>query len=163
MRLINDFYPTPPRTLKVLFDKLDLSKVHSFLEPCKGDGRILDLIPDHIDKFWCEISFGKDYFDYTFDVDLIVTNPPFSISLEFIQKSLKEAKTVCYLQRLNWLGSKKRKPFWNEFTPDKLFVLSERPQFKKELGLGGGTDSTEYAWFIWDKLNIVEGKNLEVL
>ena len=104
-----------------------------------------------------------DYLSTPFsNIDLIITNPPFSLSEEFIVKSLSEAKTVCYLQRLNWLGSKKRKDFWNNNTPDKIFVLSKRPQFKKELGLGGGSDSTEYAWFIWDKLGIVEGKHLEI-
>ena len=94
---------------------------------------------------------------------MIITNPPFSLSIEFLNKSLIEANTICYLQRLNWLGSGIRKEFWNLNIPDKLFVLSKRPQFKKELGLGSGTDATEYGWFIWDKLNIIEGNHIEVL
>lgn len=163
VRLENDFYPTPIKTLELLLERIDFTKVNSFLEPCSGDDRILNLIKKDIPKYWCEIQKGVNYFDHTFDVDLIITNPPFSISLDFIQKSLKEGKTVCYLQRLNWLGSKKRKDFWNMNTPDKLLILSERPQFKRELGLGTGTDSTEYAWFIWDNLGCVNAKTLEVL
>lgn len=97
------------------------------------------------------------------NVDLIVTNPPFSKSIEFVIKSLIEAKTVCYLQRLNWLGSTSRKNFWNNNPPDKIFVLSQRPQFMKEMGLKSGTDSTEYAWFIWDKLGIINGNKIEVI
>lgn len=160
-----DRYPTPLYTLEPLFERIDLGKVKTFLEPCKGDGRIIDkFIPDHIDVSWCEIEEGKDYFEHTFEnIDLIVTNPPFSISMPFIIKSLTEAKTVCYLQRLNWLGSQKRRDFWNNNIPDKLFVLENRPHFLKELGLKGGTDATEYGWFIWDGLGIVEGKHIEVI
>ena len=33
----------------------------------------------------------------------------------------------------------------------------------KEMGLKSGTDSTEYAWFVWDKMNIVRGNYIEVL
>lgn len=162
-RIDSDNYPTPIETIKSIIERIDFSGVNTFLEPCSGDGRILKMIPDNILKEWCEIREGKNYFDHNFDVDLIITNPPFSISIEFLEKSLKEGKTVCYLQRINWLGSIKRKDFWNNNTPDKIFVLSKRPQFKKELGLEGGTDSTEYAWFIWDKLDIVSGKHIEVL
>lgn len=163
-RLESDFYPTPLYSLEPLISRINFDKVNSFLEPCKGDGRILDLIPDKISKQWCEIREGVDYLiSPLFNIDLIITNPPFSISLDFINKSLLEAKTVCYLQRLNWLGSQTRKDFWNNNPPDKLFILSKRPQFKKELGYKGGTDSTEYAWFIWDKLNIIKGNLIEVL
>ena len=161
-RLENDYYPTPQECLTPLLNRIDFSKVNSFLEPCAGDHRIINQI-NCPNKYYAELQEGIDYLTTDFpQVDLIITNPPFSISLDFIKKSLIEGKTVCYLQRLNWLGSKLRKDFWNNNIPDKIFVLSKRPQFKKELGLGGGTDSTEYCWFIWDKLNIVEGKHLEI-
>lgn len=79
-------------------------------------------------------------------VDLIVTNPPFSLSMEFLTKSLSEAQTVVYLLRLNYLGSAERKTFWKQNQPTHLYVLSNRPSFT-----GLGTDATEYAWFVWDR------------
>lgn len=165
IRIGSDNYPTPHYTIKPLIEKIsDWNKVNSFLEPCKGDGRILDYIPDNIKKIWCEIREDRNYFDFKIkNIDLIITNPPFTESLEFLKKSLTEAKTVCYLQRLNWLGSKKRKDFWNNNTPDYLFPLSQRPQFRKELGLEGGSDATDYAWFIWDGLGIFTGKHIQVI
>lgn len=162
--LLQDKYYTPRYCIELLIKRIDFTKVNSFLEPCKGDGRILEYIPNDILKYYAELDDGIDYLNTDFSqVDLIITNPPFSLSLEFINKSLKDGKTVCYLQRLNWLGSKSRKDFWNSNTPDKIFILSKRPQFIKEMGLNSGTDSTEYAWFIWDKLNIIKGKYIEVL
>jgi hypothetical protein len=165
VKLDQDKYYTPIWCVEKLISKIHITEIKSFLEPCKGDGRILTYIPTDITRDWCELSDDKDYLTFipSMEYDLIITNPPFSLSIEFLTKSLKEAKTVCYLQRLNWLGSKTRKDFWNTNTPDKLFILSQRPQFMKEMGLKSGSDSTEYAWFIWDKLGIVNGKHIEIL
>ena len=141
-RINNDYYPTPRECIIPLLEYINFGRVRTFLEPCKGDGRILDLIPNNITKFWAEIDEGVDYLSTPFsNIDLIITNPPFSLSMEFITKSLSEAYTVIYLQRLNWLGS----------------------QSRKELGLEKGTDATEYAWFVWDRLNIVKGKHIQVI
>jgi hypothetical protein len=96
-------------------------------------------------KEWAELSEGVDYLGAPMaPVDLIITNPPFSIALEFLQKSLTEAQCVCYLLRLSFLGSKGRKPFWRENTPTHQMVI-DRPSFT-----GNGTDNSEYAWFCWD-------------
>jgi tRNA1(Val) A37 N6-methylase TrmN6 len=55
---------------------------------------------------WCEIGRQRDYLSTPCpSVDLIVCNPPFSLSLEFFQKSLTEASAVAYLPRLNFLAS----------------------------------------------------------
>ena len=140
-----DFYPTPSEPINQILNEIDFTTVTSFLEPCKGDGAILNLIPDGITKHYAEIREGIDYLKYIYKVDLIVTNPPFSIALEFLQKSLRESKTVVYLLRLNFLGSQKRKQFWTDNPPTHTFVLSKRPSFT-----GKGTDATEYAWFVWD-------------
>ena len=168
LRIDQDKYYTPRWCIELLIKRIDFTKVNSFLEPCKGDGRILDFIPDSVEtKLYYEIDNDLDYLDrdliHIDTYDLIITNPPFSKAINFLINSLFEAKTVCYLQRLNWLGSQQRKDFWNENTPDKLFILSKRPQFMREMGLQTGSDSTEYAWFIWDKLDIVKGKHIEVI
>ena len=162
--LAGDKYYTPQYAIDLIISRIDFSKVKSFLEPCARDKRILKSVPKDIIKHYCEIDLGIDYLKTNCPkVDLIVTNPPFSLSIEFVTKSLQESDTVCYLQRLNWLGSDTRKNFWNSNPPDKILVLSKRLQFMKEMGLKSGTDSTEYAWFVWDKMNIVQGNNIEVL
>jgi hypothetical protein len=184
-KIEQDNYPTPRYAIEALVGKIDFTDVSTFCEPCKGDGRILDYIPSTVTKDWYEIREGRDYLNRDRipinKYDLIITNPPFSKSVDFLINSLIEAKVVCYLQRINWLGAQKRKDFWNSNIPDKMFVLSERPKFireylkmvfgdnvnlaqkARELNLKLGTDSTEYAWFIWDKLGIVNGKHIEIL
>ena len=126
----NEFYATPDYTIKSLLKELDLSNVSSFHEPCKGDGAILNALPDSITKSYCELTEDTDYLTTKVDtVDLIITNPPFSLAREFIEKSLKESDTVIYLLRLNYLGSSARKKFWNDNPPSHVFVLSNRPKF----------------------------------
>lgn len=157
VKQLNDYYPTPNYTVDSLLEVMDLSSIQSFLEPCKGNGIIYDKIKVTI-KTYCEISdeIPKDYLTTVYNkFDLIITNPPFSIAQEFLEKSLSESDCVCYLLRLNFLGSAKRKVLWNKIgTPNKLLILSKRPSFT-----GKGTDATEYAWFCWDKTNKIKLKD----
>jgi hypothetical protein len=57
----------------------------------------------------------------------------------FLQKSLSEADTVVYLLRLNFLGTVRRKPFWDAYLPTHLFAITPRPRF-----VNGGSDACEY-------------------
>jgi hypothetical protein len=146
-RHVNDFYNTPSYTLQSLLDVLDVQKAKSFLEPCRGGGVIYNAMPIQ-DRDYAEILEGKDYLKAEFNkkYDLVVTNPPYSLASEFLQKSLGESGSVWYLLRLNFLESKKRAEWWQNNLPTHLLVLSARPSFT-----GNGTDATAYAWFGWDK------------
>jgi len=103
-------------------------------------------------KAWCELSEARDYLTtrHPERFDLIITNPPFSLAMEFLLKLLDEADTVIYLLRLNMLGSQARRDFWNNRPPTHLFPLARRPSFT-----GNGTDATEYAWFAWDRGSLI--------
>jgi len=153
MRKESDFYPTPNWCFETL--PINFNNYKTALEPCKGDGRIVSFLENKdITVDWCEIREGLDFLEPDFDFglyDLILTNPPFSLALEFIKKSLEISDTVILLLRLNFLGAQCRKEFWQNNEPDTLYILSKRPSFT-----GKGTDSTEYAWFVWDKTNKIE-------
>ena len=189
-RVTNDGYQTPVSAIEPLLPYINFTKVKSFYEPCAGDGNILDSVlrpmyfADHNCKdSFSEITTGSDYFKddvvgrFNGKVDLIVTNPPFSQAIQFLQKSLLEANTVIYLLRLNFLAAKSRKEFFEQHKPDYIFVLSKRPCFvwvcstkgcsrkypvdyKERCVCGGrvkpGTDATEYAWFVWDKAGVIK-------
>lgn len=146
VRAAQDLYPTPAYCVDLILSRIFADFVATSCEPCRAAGSIYDKLPGA--RSYAEISEGIDYLNTAFPTrfDLIVTNPPFSLALEFLIKSLSEADTVCYLLRLNFLGTKKRRQFWQENPPSHLYVLSTRPSFT-----GHGTDATEYAWFCWDR------------
>ncbi|CAH8215965.1 hypothetical protein VAE122_2970169 [Vibrio aestuarianus] len=108
----SELYPTPPEVVDALLAKLTLRETDTFLEPCYGTGAIFDKVDLPLSqKSYAEIEMGVDYLTTDFGTqDVIITNPPFSLTEEFIRKSLSELApdgTMAYLQRVNYLGSKK--------------------------------------------------------
>ena len=76
------------------------------LEPCKGTGNFLKFLPE--DSLWCEISEGKNFFDFNDKVDWIITNPPWSQIRKFLQHSMEISDNVCFLFTINHLWTKAR-------------------------------------------------------
>lgn len=92
-----------------------------------------------------------DYFNFKLNnkFDMIISNPPFSLAMDFIQKSLDDVKNdgwVIYLLRLNFLESKNRKLFFEKNMPEYIFVHHKRMSFNNK-----GSDSIAYAHMCWRK------------
>jgi hypothetical protein len=152
-RAKNDIYPTPTWATEAIAQQINwhggaVSGAVDVLEPCIGNGAIADVLLDYVDSVeWAEITKGRDFLTYDFGrtFDFVVTNPPYSLAQEFIEKSLTLADCVVMLLRINFLASKSRKEFWEKHPPTAVHVLTQRPSFT-----GHGTDATDYAWFVWD-------------
>jgi len=65
------------------------------LEPCAGVGNIFNQLPEP--KDWCEITRGRDFFDYYKKVSWIITNPPYSIYDRFLAHCFEVADNVVLL------------------------------------------------------------------
>ena len=160
----DDFYATPPWCTRLLLQTLSLPDGLRVLEPAAGEGAILREILAansrmkvqgiEVDEArWkrasalCRITHAS-FLEWRTQAkfDLIVTNPPFALAMDFVQASLlvlAEGGTCGMLLRLNWLASMKRAAFLTHYCPD-VYVLPRRPSFT-----GGGTDATDYGWFLW--------------
>ena len=82
--------------------------------------------------------------------DMVITNPPFAIAREIIEKSLEVTKEWWYvimLLRLNYIGSSDRAEFWRTHKPYAIYADNKRMSFTPD----GWTDSIEYAHFVWKK------------
>jgi len=77
--------------------------------------------------------------------DVLITNPPFAAAQDFVEKSIQLSPVVVMLLRVNFLSSKKRAPWFQRIGTPDIYVLPNRPDFS-----GGGGDSCEYGWFVWD-------------
>lgn len=76
------------------------------LEPCRGTGNIYRNLPQICE--WCEISEGKDFFDWVEHVDYIFTNPPWSQIRKFLLHSYEVADEIYMLFTINHLWTKAR-------------------------------------------------------
>jgi hypothetical protein len=94
--------------------------------------------------------------------DLIITNPPFFLAQEIIEKALKDAAPngyVVMLLRLNFFGGFKRLDFWQRHMPWRCYVHSKRIGFTDD----GKTDSIEYMHCIWRKDVKPDATQLKIL
>lgn len=94
--------------------------------------------------------------------DVIITNPPFNISLDIINKALSDVKEggyVIMLLRLNYFGGKVRQGLFKKHMPKYCFVHSKRMSFTQN----GKTDSIEYCHMVWKKGECPEFTLLKVL
>lgn len=143
-----DVYETPEWAVQALLNVVPVRIDWKYLEPCRASGRIYNHLP--IGSAWGEIREGIDYLNTPYNhVDCILTNPPYSLAQEFVDKALGEADVVIMLLRLGFLESMKRNEWWQENSITSLMVLSQRPSFTED----GKTDGSGYAWFVWDKKN----------
>ena len=165
----SDFYATPLETVYSLLDNYKgINEKDIILEPSAGNGNIIRALKNRgYTNFIEAVELRKDEtnelmgiadevnicdyltgFNTTNKYDVIIGNPPYSLAQEFIDKSLEllaPGGRLIFLLRTNFLESKKRFDWWQDKTPNGLYVLSKRPSFT-----GKGTDATSYSWFIWE-------------
>ncbi len=186
-RLERDAYITPSWPVRSLLANLELPGWR-WLEPCAGNGSIVRSVRSmRSDVKWsaCEIReecrsdivrlpevdtyTSGDFLDVRVrgkllvalgreKFDVILTNPPFSLTAEFVNACLPLSDNVIFLQRLNFLGGAERASFWRSHMPD-IYILPVRPSFVA----GGGSDATEYAWFHWHGMAVRSESRLTVL
>lgn len=143
-----DVYETPEWAVNALFEIVPVRDDWTYMEPCRASGRIYNHLP--LGSAWGEIREGIDYLKTQYNhVDAIVTNPPYSLAKEFVEKALQDADVVVMLLRIGFLESMRRKDFLTENPPTSLITLSKRPSFTDD----GKTDGAAYGWIVWDPKN----------
>lgn len=168
----DDYYQTPSwcieEFMKSFLDTICIGNLSEFsiLDPCAGgDDDHVAAYPNALVKFGAEAidtmdiraesraniigDFLSDDLDLDKKYDMVISNPPFNLAKDFVDRGLEVVEKggfVIYLLRVSFLGSQKRKPWWKENMPSYIFVHSKRPSFTN-----GGTDSAEYAHFVWEK------------
>ena len=160
----NDYYATNPEDVQIFLNKLSDDRIRlnrSIWEPACGAGHIsrvlekngflvqsTDLIDrgygDKLNYLTCPIKkWGGD----------IITNPPFKLSSEFIEKSisiLNDKSKLLLLLPIRYLETKTRYYLFKRFMPKYIYVYS----YRISIGKGGnfaGDNAVAYCWLIWEK------------
>jgi len=170
-RVENDFYATNPKAVTMLLDAIGEFENLDILEPCVGGGHIAKTIEDlnKGNKIDCIDLVDRGYpntkvadflttpIDKLYDV--VITNPPFSLAQEFIEKSIsivKPSGIVCMFLKIQFLEGVKRKKFFETYPPKYIYVFRQRMATWSngdELDPDGKRWATTmcHAWYIWEK------------
>jgi uncharacterized protein YozE (UPF0346 family) len=151
----SDYYATPFTITKQLLEREKL--FGSILEPAAGeDGAIVKVLKEF--NYSC-IYYDKetDFLKETRQFDTIITNPPFSIAMEFILKAKQVAtKKIFFLLPLSYLHGKKRFDLIYSdtlFPLKKIYIFTRYPMLGDKLREDGKyrTGMMVYAWYLWEK------------
>ena len=151
----SDFYETPYSMTDHLLKREPFDFSQSVCEPACGAGAITKILSEHftgdITSYDAEVNFLSETGQYEY----IVTNPPFSLAMEFIKK----AKTVAtnkfaLLLPLSYLHGKRR---FDEVYNDRsyglknVYVFTRYPLLGEELRDDGKyrTGMMVYAWYVF--------------
>lgn len=169
-----DFYETPSTVIKWVIP--ELNKDFIYYDPCVGRGQIPKILNAHgIDTIGTDLRenthnniygtggidfLNSDYVDYSM-IDGFIMNPPFLLSVEFVNKCLELSKLhnknfdIWVFEKLSFWASKRRKELMNN-NCSSINVCSRRPSMYKadeftsvdeeyiEKPMGGTVD---FAWF----------------
>lgn len=185
---ISDYYVTPIKDIDAFLSELDkvvdVNKHRLILDPAAGGfvsdtGQIKDYMsyPTALyNHYGSDIkvetvdirnnslaAYKADYLKLKISVqpDIIITNPPFALALEFIQKALEDVADdgyVIMLLRLNFLESKQRKTFFDKYMPKYIFVYHNRLSFTNK-----GTDSVAYCHMVWHKQDYPQFAQIKIV
>jgi len=162
-RAEHDFYATPSEAVKYL---LNVEKFDTDIWECaSGQNHIADMLKEYgysvrtsdivkrtptteqMDFLSCEEKEWEG---------AIITNPPFKLAKEFVEKSLSlvgNGQKVAMFLRLQFLDGLNRYELFKNCPPKRVHVFSRRIRCAKDGNFtqykSGGIQSN--AWFVWEK------------
>jgi hypothetical protein len=74
----------------------DITPDMKVLDPCRATGNFYNNLPE-CKKEWCEITDGKDFFDFNEKVDLVIGNPPYSLWNKWLVHTTEITDKFCYI------------------------------------------------------------------
>jgi len=161
-----DFYATHPDALRLFLKKLkedDVILNKKIWECACGQGhlsRVLEeegfevLSTDLIDR-----GFGRGNIDFlkdnrNFEGD-ILTNPPFKLAKEFVERgvrTLKVGNKLFLFLKIQFLEGQKRKKLFKKYPLKYIYCYSSRQKCSRDGEFEKYSATTQfYAWFIWEK------------
>jgi hypothetical protein len=160
-----DDFPTPPWATRALLEHIIGPKIvlgKTCLEPAAGRGYMARPLREYFGSVDAAdaYSYGfapiRDFLTYPYEAlshDWVITNPPFRLAEEFVERSMTVARVgVAILARTVFLESVGRYESIFRNNPPTIFAqFSERvPMVKGRVDPKAST-ATGYAWFVWIK------------
>lgn len=160
-----DFYPTPFDVTVALVDFLQIDEFDTIWEPAAGDGdMVLPLEAMGYDVFSTDIrqtrfieqTRGGMAFNFLMNLGTkhtaknppwIISNPPFSLAAEFIERALSITPNVAMLVRSQYWHAKSRVKLFEDNKPSWILPLTWRPAFEERTR--GKSPLMDVSWVVW--------------
>lgn len=124
-----DYYATDPKAVEMLLELEQFSPV-----------------------IWEPLDFLKETLE-GFEGD-IITNPPYSAGLEFVQKALESVRPggkVAMFLKVQFLEGQKRGLFFKSTPPRTVYISRSRLACYKNGDMSKTDSAIAYAWYVWEK------------
>ncbi|ACL61078.1 type I restriction-modification system subunit M [Methylobacterium nodulans] len=160
-----DFFPTPPWATRALCELLRERGVpiggQQVWDPACGEGHMAGPLADYFRHVEASdvFDYGRGYRVTDFldpaghadRPDWIITNPPFSTSLEFALIALPLARVgVALLVRTSWLeGGERYAKLFGPTPPSLVAQFCERVPMTRGRWDPAATTATSYTWVVW--------------
>lgn len=158
-----DYYATDPKAVEMLLELEQFAPV--IWEPACGEGHISKVLQAHgyevISTDLVYRGFGDpeplDFLKETLDgfEGDIITNPPYSVGLEFVQRALESIRPggkVAMFLKVQFLEGQKRGAFFKDTPPRTVYISRSRLSCAKNGDFERFPDSAiAYAWYVWEK------------
>ncbi len=102
-----DVFYTPQSVVDIHLSMIDAKPDDIWFDPFMGQGAYYDNYPTE-NKDWCEIEMDRDFFEYDGYMDIICSNPPYSMMDKVIKKSIElQPRVISYLCALHGLTARR--------------------------------------------------------
>lgn len=170
-----DYFPTPPWATRaflreIFIPRSGLNRGDSAWDPAVGEGHMFHVLKElFVDVHGSDVhDYGKGFEIGSYvgvgpdvaprrSVDWIITNPPFNLGQQFIERALSEASVgVAMLLRTSFVeGAERYEALFGSTPPYLIAQYCDRVPMVAGVWDPDASTATSYAWFVWLKDVIV--------
>jgi hypothetical protein len=144
-----DLYETPAWVTEALLPHV--RPVETVWEPAAGSGKMVGVHERFAGQVIAtDIETGQDFLEARNSADAIITNPPYALATEFIERALSLTASrglVAMLLRTDFDHARTRQHLFQHPAFAKKLVLTKRIKWFED---SKGQPSFNHAWFMWD-------------
>ena len=145
-----DDFQTPKEAIKILLPYIR-GDWTTIWECASGKGNLtMAFLKEGFNVVPSDILTGEDFLTWKPDkfelVDMIVTNPPYSLKEKFLERCYEIGKPFALLMPLTALESEKRQKLYRKYGGIQLIIPNRRYNFETPSGKGSGSWFAT-AWF----------------
>lgn len=161
-RAAGDYYTTDPTAVQQFLDVAQIDKAANVWEPACGCGNISEVLIDNgynvLSTDLHNRGYGNSGIDFLlfephiqFDIDVIITNPPYSLANEFILKAmdiLQPHGAYYALMNISYLSGQNRfKAIYDKGYLQAVYIYSHRIHCYKNGIITEHSSPVNYAWY----------------